>query len=82
VDETSGKLSANITATKDPMLQRSTEKFQKHVKNIYLALFTRGMKGCYFNSLIQQWRCISGEGWKSARQSLMQINYPLKIKSR
>ena len=32
VDETSGKLSADITATKDPMLKRSTDNFEKHVK--------------------------------------------------
>jgi hypothetical protein len=47
VNNTSGKLSANITATKDPMLRRSAENFEKHVKNIYRTLLTRGMKGCY-----------------------------------
>jgi uncharacterized protein len=45
VDVTSGKLSADITATKDPMLKRSTDNFEKHVKNIYRTLLTRGMKG-------------------------------------
>ncbi len=45
VDNTSGKLSADITATKDPMLKRSTDNFEKHVKNIYRTLLTRGMKG-------------------------------------
>jgi DUF2075 family protein len=47
VDKTTGKLSANITATKDPMLKRSIDNFEKHVKNIYRTLLTRGMKGCY-----------------------------------
>jgi len=47
VDRSTGKLSANITATKDPMLKRSPENFEKHVKNIYRTLLTRGMKGCY-----------------------------------
>ncbi|MBN1186631.1 MAG: DUF2075 domain-containing protein, partial [Bacteroidales bacterium] len=47
VDKTAGKLSADITATKDPMLKRSTDNFEKHVKNIYRTLLTRGMKGCY-----------------------------------
>jgi hypothetical protein len=47
VDITSGKLSADITATKDPMLKRSIDNFEKHVKNIYRTLLTRGMKGCY-----------------------------------
>jgi DUF2075 family protein len=47
VDKTSGKLSADITATKDPMLKRNIDNFEKHVKNIYRTLLTRGMKGCY-----------------------------------
>jgi uncharacterized protein len=47
VDSKTGKLSADITATKDPMLKRNVESFEKHVKNIYRTLFTRGMKGCY-----------------------------------
>ena len=47
VDNTSGKLSSDITATKDPMLKRSIDNFEKHVKNIYRTLLTRGMKGCY-----------------------------------
>ncbi len=47
VDISTGKLSANITATKDPMLKRNIENFEKHVKNIYRTLLTRGMKGCY-----------------------------------
>jgi DUF2075 family protein len=29
------------------MLRRSPENFEKHVKNIYRTLLTRGMKGCY-----------------------------------
>jgi uncharacterized protein len=47
LNQTSGKLCAEISATKDPMLKRSPEGFEKHVKNIYRTLFTRGMKGCY-----------------------------------
>jgi len=47
VERATGKLSADITATKDPMLKRSTDNFEKHVKNIYRTLLTRGMKGCY-----------------------------------
>lgn len=47
VDPITGKLSADITATRDPMLRRSPENFEKHVKNIYRTLLTRGMKGCY-----------------------------------
>jgi uncharacterized protein len=47
VDPLTGKLTADITATRDPMLKRSPESFEKHVKNIYRTLLTRGMKGCY-----------------------------------
>jgi uncharacterized protein len=47
VDVTSGKISADITATKYPMLRRSIDNFEKHVKNICRTLLTRGMKGCY-----------------------------------
>jgi DUF2075 family protein len=46
-DPKSGKLSADIHATKDPMLKRSPDNFEKHVKNIYRTLMTRGMKGCF-----------------------------------
>lgn len=47
MDKTTGKLSADIIATKDPMLKRSIDNFERHVKNIYRTLLTRGMKGCY-----------------------------------
>lgn len=47
VDGKTGKISADISATKDSMLKRSPENFEKHVKNIYRTLLTRGMKGCY-----------------------------------
>ena len=47
VDRSGERLSADIDATKDPMLRRSPENFEKHVKNIYRTLLTRGMKGCY-----------------------------------
>ncbi|MDD3150760.1 MAG: DUF2075 domain-containing protein [Candidatus Gastranaerophilales bacterium] len=41
------QLEGNILATADPMLRRNRENFEKHVKNIYRVLFSRGMKGCY-----------------------------------
>jgi len=47
VDRATGRIAADITATKDPMLKRSAENFEKHVKNIYRTLLSRGMKGCY-----------------------------------
>lgn len=47
VDPSGGRLSANIDATKDPMLKRNPASFEKYVKNIYRTLLTRGMKGCY-----------------------------------
>ncbi len=47
VDKTTGKICADMSATKDPMLRRSQENFEQHVKNIYRTLLTRGMKGCY-----------------------------------
>jgi DUF2075 family protein len=34
-------------ATRDPILQRSTERFDEYVKNIYRVLMSRGLKGCY-----------------------------------
>ena len=33
--------------TRDPVLQRSTERFDEYVKNIYRVLMSRGLKGCY-----------------------------------
>jgi uncharacterized protein len=45
-DKKTGKISADISATKDPMLRRS-QNFEKHVKNIYKTLLTSGMKRCY-----------------------------------
>jgi hypothetical protein len=50
VDVTSGKLSADLTATKDPMLKRSIDNFEEHVNNIYITLLTFGTKGCYVYS--------------------------------
>jgi DUF2075 family protein len=47
VDHSGDRLSANINATKDPMLKRNPANFEKYVKNIYRTLLTRGMKGCY-----------------------------------
>jgi len=46
-DSKTNKLIGDKTATKDPTLKRSKEKFEEHVKNIYRVLMTRGMKGCY-----------------------------------
>lgn len=47
VNKSTGKIGADISATKDPMLKRSPDNFEKHIKNIYRTLLTRGMKGCY-----------------------------------
>jgi len=56
-----GKLSADITATKDPMLKRSIDNFDKHVKNICRTLLTRGMKGCYVYFTDKQTEVFQGE---------------------
>ncbi|HLO60130.1 MAG TPA: DUF2075 domain-containing protein [Bacteroidales bacterium] len=45
--DSNGNLTTNIAATKDPMLKRSPENFDRHVRNIYRTLLTRGMKGCW-----------------------------------
>jgi DUF2075 family protein len=45
--DSNGNLTTNISATKDPMLKRSPENFDRHVRNIYRTLLTRGMKGCW-----------------------------------
>lgn len=42
-----GKLTADIAATRDPTLKKSKENFEHHVKNIYRTLLSRGMRGCY-----------------------------------
>jgi DUF2075 family protein len=41
------KLVGNIDATEDPTLRRGAASFERHVKNIYRTLLTRGMRGCY-----------------------------------
>jgi uncharacterized protein len=46
-DAKNDKLIADKSATEDPTLKKSKEKFEEHVKNIYRVLMTRGMKGCY-----------------------------------
>lgn len=46
-DSQQNRLCGNIDATKDPTLRKSRENFEKHVKNIYRVLLSRGMKGCY-----------------------------------
>ena len=46
-DAKTDQLEGNILATADPMLKRNRENFEKHVKNIYRVLMSRGMKGCY-----------------------------------
>jgi DUF2075 family protein len=46
VDKVTGKICADINATKDQMLKRSPENFEKHIKNIYRTLLKRGI-GCY-----------------------------------
>jgi DUF2075 family protein len=46
-DTETDTLIGNNEATADPMLRRNKENFDKHVKNIYRVLMSRGMKGCY-----------------------------------
>jgi DUF2075 family protein len=46
-DENTNSLKADISATRDPKLKIKKENFEKHVKNIYRTLLTRGLKGCY-----------------------------------
>jgi len=46
-DPATGALTADITATCDPTLKKYAANFESHVKNIYRALLTRGLKGCY-----------------------------------
>jgi len=46
-DPETGALTADITATCDPTLKKYAANFESHVKNIYRALLTRGLKGCY-----------------------------------
>lgn len=46
-DTVSNTLTTNIKATCDPTLKRYPDNFDRHVRNIYRTLLTRGMKGCY-----------------------------------
>ncbi len=46
-DPQGDRLTADLSATKDPTLKRGKEKIENHIKNIYRTLLTRGMKGCY-----------------------------------
>jgi hypothetical protein len=46
-DPQSDSLKGNISGTRDPVLKRDKENFDKYVRNIYRVLLTRGMKGCY-----------------------------------
>lgn len=46
-DEDSDTLIGNITGTRDPVLKRSSGRFDEYVKNIYRVLMSRGMTGCY-----------------------------------
>lgn len=46
-DKTTDSLKGDLSATKDPMLRRDSDNFEKYVKNIYRVLLSRGMKGCY-----------------------------------
>ena len=46
-DSSSGRLAADINATKDPTLKKSRDNFENHVKNIYRTLLSRGIQGCY-----------------------------------
>jgi len=40
-------LAGDPKETRDPVLQRSTGRFDEYVKNIYRVLMSRGLKGCY-----------------------------------
>ena len=46
-DKKTDSLVTNIASTKDPMLKRDPDGFDKYVRNIYRVLMSRGMKGCY-----------------------------------
>ena len=37
----------DMAATKDPTLRRDPSNFETYMKNVYIFLLTRGMKGCY-----------------------------------
>lgn len=51
-DKATNSLKADIKATKDPTLRQSPATFEKHAKNIYRTLLSRGMRGCsvYFTN--------------------------------
>ena len=73
-----GKLEADINATSDPMLRRNKENFEKHVKNIYRVLMSRGMKGCYVyftNKDTEKYfkSRIDGQTFSVERQSLKEL---------
>jgi DUF2075 family protein len=40
-------LRGDISHTKDPVLKKNKDNFDKYVKNIYHVLMSRGMNGCY-----------------------------------
>ena len=46
-DPSESRLQANIGATCDPTLRKNADNFERHAKNIYRTLLTRGIRGCY-----------------------------------
>jgi hypothetical protein len=46
-DPETDSLTADISATQDRTLKQGAATFEKHVKNIYRTLMSRGMRGCY-----------------------------------
>lgn len=46
-DEFNNCLKTDITASKDPMLNKKPDNFNMYVRNIYRVLMSRGMKGTY-----------------------------------
>lgn len=46
-DSNKDRLVGDPNETKDTVLQKSKDRFDEYVKNIYRVLMTRGLKGCY-----------------------------------
>jgi len=65
VDRTSGKLSTNIAATKDPMLKRSIDNFEKACKEYLQDTSYQGNERvlCLFTD--KRTEDISGRGWRN-----------------
>jgi len=64
-DRRSDSLKGNISATRDPVLKRDKENFDKYVRNIYRVLLTRGMKGCYVYFTDKETECFFRSGMET-----------------